>query len=77
MEILRCDYLPFDSYDGFSSDDRMLWVEIDNVTFLGHYPQYSSMPPVDKVRSNDPRLRDGYNQRVLEAFEDEEIQLQV
>ena len=35
------------------------------------------MPSVDKVRSNDPRLRDMYYQRVLDAFEDEEIQLQV
>ena len=27
--------------------------------------------------TNDPRLRDRYNQRVLEAFESKEIQLQV
>jgi len=81
VEILRCGCLPFDSYDGFSSDHRMVWVEIDNVSILGHYPHYyphySSMPSADKVRSNDPRLRDRYNQRVLEAFEDEDIQLQV
>ena len=55
----------------------MVWVEIDNSSILGHYPQYSSIPSADKVRSNDPSLRDRYNQRVLEAFEDEEIQLQV
>jgi len=30
------------------------------------------MPSADKVRSNDPRLRDRYNQRVLKAFEDED-----
>ena len=35
------------------------------------------MPFADKVQSSDSRLRDRYNQRVLEAFEDEEIQLQV
>ena len=52
-------------------------MEIDNASILGHYPQYLSMPSADKARSNDPRLRDRYNQRVLEAFEDEEIQLQV
>ena len=77
VEVLRCGYLPFDSYDGFSSDHRMVWVEIDNASILGHYPHYSSMPSADKVKSNEPRLRDRYNQRILEGFEDEEIQLQV
>jgi len=38
VEVLRCSYLQFDSYDGFSSDHRMLWVEIDNASILGHYP---------------------------------------
>jgi len=55
----------------------MLWVEIDNASIVGQYPQYPSMPSADKVRSNDPRLRDRYNQRIIEAFEDEEVQLQV
>ena len=55
----------------------MVWVEIGNASILGHYPHYSYMPSADKIRSNDPKLRDRYNQRVLEAFEDEEIQLQV
>jgi len=77
VEILLCGYLPFDSYDGLSSDHRMLWVEIDNASILGHYPHHPPILSVDKVRSSDPRLRDRYNQRVLEAFEDEEVQLQV
>ena len=58
VEVLRCGYLLFDSYDGFSSDHRMVWVEIDSANILGHYPHYSSMPSADKVKSNDPRLRD-------------------
>ena len=55
----------------------MVWVEIDNTSIFGHYPHYSCMPSANKVKSNDPRLRARYNQRVLEAFENEEIQLQV
>ena len=37
VEVLRCGYLPFDSYNGFSSDQRMVWAEIDNASIkLAH-----------------------------------------
>ena len=36
VDVLRCSYLPFDRYDGFSSDHRMMWVDIDNASILGH-----------------------------------------
>jgi len=70
-------FLPYNSYQGFDSDHRMVWVEIDNASILGHYPQCLSMPPVEKLRSNDPRFRDLYNEQVLEVFEGEEILIQV
>ena len=78
VDIVRCGFLPYHSYKGFDSDHRMVWVEIDNASILGHYPQCLAMPPAEKLRSNDPRYRELYNERVLVAFEEEdEILVQV
>jgi len=55
----------------------MVWVEIDNASILGHYPQCLAMAPAEKLRSNDPRYRELYNERVLETFEEDEILVQV
>ena len=76
VEILQCGFLPFHDYRGFDSDHRLIWVEIDNASIFGHYPQKMWKAPETRVKSNDPRCRDRYIERVLQKYEEEKIFVQ-
>jgi hypothetical protein len=73
IEILQCGFLPFHDYKGFDSDHQLIWVEIDNASLFGHYPQQMWKAPSTRVRSNDPRCRDRYIERVLQQYEEENV----
>jgi hypothetical protein len=51
-------------------------VEIDNASIFGHYPQQMWKAPSTKVRSNNPKCRDRYIERVLQQYEEENVFVQ-
>ena len=71
LEITRAGYMPFDGGLPAAPSDghRMLWLEVDNFSFLGkHIP--TSTPPlaVSRVKSHDPRSRRRYQRLVRKAY---------
>jgi hypothetical protein len=45
-------------------------------SIFGHYPQKMWKAPETRVKSNDPRCRDRYIERVLQKYEEEKIFVQ-
>ena len=39
VEMIRCNFLPFHNYKGFDSDQRLVWVNFCNETYLRHGSQ--------------------------------------
>jgi hypothetical protein len=76
IEILQCGFLPLHDDKGFDSNHRLIWVEIDNASLFGHYPQHMWKAPSTRVRSNDPRCRGRYIERVLQQYKDENVSVQ-
>jgi len=61
MEVLRCGYLPFDSYNGFSSDQRMVWAEIDNASIKLAHTAYK------KTKKDASEWRTGFQETFVTA----------
>jgi hypothetical protein len=67
LDITRAGLMPFDGGSPSAPSDghRMLWVEVDNYSFLGkHIPTTTSTLTASRVKSNDPRSVRHY-QRLL------------
>jgi hypothetical protein len=57
LDITRAGFMPFDggSQSAPSDGHRMLWVEVDNYSFLGkHIPTTTSALTASRVKSNNP-----------------------
>ena len=58
LDITRAGFMPFDGGSPSAPSDghRMLWIEVDNYSFLGkHIPTRTSPLAASRVKSNDPR----------------------
>jgi hypothetical protein len=67
LDITRAGFMPFDGGSQLAPSDghRMLWIEVDNYSFLGkHIPITTSPLTASRVKSNNPRSVRRY-QRLL------------
>jgi hypothetical protein len=58
LDINRAGFMPFDRGPPLAPSDghRMLWIEVDNYSFLGrHIPTTTPPLAASRVKSNDPR----------------------
>ena len=76
IEVLQAGYMPFDCGSPAVESDghRMLWVMLDNLSMLGkHIPCSTLAIECKRVKSNDPRSRKVYHQKVKEEYSRQNI----
>ena len=62
--ITRAGYCPFDGPYGMSSDHRLLWIEVTELSILGKHLPPSMKIPASRLKASDPRSRALYIKRV-------------
>jgi len=73
VNILRAGYCPFGGSSGMRSDQRMLWIEVDNTSILGKYLPSASSTPRSRLHSDDPRSRKKYTRKVKQEYVQREV----
>ena len=73
LTVLRCGFLPYHDQHGFLADHRLVWADICNGDLLGHRLQHIYRAPKTKARSNNPEVREKFNQRCLKNNRNEDV----
>jgi hypothetical protein len=67
VQVTRCGYLGYD--EGPPSDNhRVVWIDIDNESILGHRPPQLAPKLSKRLRTKDPRIIKRYIQQTKQAL---------
>jgi hypothetical protein len=76
LDINRARFMPFDGgpLPAPSDGHRMLWIEVDNYSFLGkHIPATTPPLAASRVKSNDPRSVRRYHRLLRKQYKSEKV----